>query len=175
MSRALTLALYALLALNLVAALTIRNPSEAYNPNHPNVRMFKRALTTNPADVAGKNYDFIIAGGGLAGLTLAGRLAEWSNFTVLVIEAGGDGSDVQIQEEVPGELAEQEQERAGVALMPRLRVHEGPLRRPLRLGLQNCQHDRLTQHGQKLPARQGPRRLGRDQRHVLVPWVFGRL
>ncbi|TXT07088.1 hypothetical protein VHUM_03258 [Vanrija humicola] len=64
--------------------------------------MFRRALTTNAADVAGKTYDFIIAGGGLAGLTLAGRLAEWSNITVLVIEAGGDGSDVDLQETVPG-------------------------------------------------------------------------
>lgn len=35
--------------------------------------------------------------GGVAGLALAARLSEWSNTTVLVIEAGGDGTDVQDQ------------------------------------------------------------------------------
>ncbi|WOO79069.1 Glucose oxidase [Vanrija pseudolonga] len=64
--------------------------------------LLKRSITSNVADVVGKSFDFVIVGGGLAGLTAASRLSEWSNFTVLVVEAGGDGSDVQIQEEVPG-------------------------------------------------------------------------
>ncbi len=45
----------------------------------------------------------MIAGGGVAGLALAARLSEWSNVTVLCIEAGGDGDDVADQIDIPGE------------------------------------------------------------------------
>lgn len=37
-----------------------------------------------------KNFDYIIAGGGTAGLTVANRLSEDENVEVLVIEAGED-------------------------------------------------------------------------------------
>jgi choline dehydrogenase-like flavoprotein len=67
-------------------------PRSSHNANNHHRRQFKREITNDASMVNGKTFDFIIAGGGLAGLAVAGRLSEWSNQTVLVIEAGGDGS-----------------------------------------------------------------------------------
>ncbi|KAK7062355.1 choline dehydrogenase [Favolaschia claudopus] len=62
----------------------------------------QRRSTTDPNKLSGKTFDFVIVGGGTAGLALAGRLAEWSNITVAVIEAGSDGTEYQDQITIPG-------------------------------------------------------------------------
>ncbi|TVY82022.1 Glucose oxidase [Lachnellula suecica] len=54
----------------------------------------KSSLITDPADVADKFFDYIIAGGGLTGLTAAARLSEVANISVLVIESGFYESDL---------------------------------------------------------------------------------
>jgi choline dehydrogenase len=45
-------------------------------------------LVDSPAEFAAKRYDFVIVGGGTAGLTLAARITEDPKITVGVIEAG---------------------------------------------------------------------------------------
>lgn len=50
----------------------------------------RSGVSWNALDAANRTFDYIIVGGGLTGLALAGRLVEDPLTTVLVIEAGKD-------------------------------------------------------------------------------------
>ncbi|KAJ5156593.1 hypothetical protein N7492_009396 [Penicillium capsulatum] len=54
-----------------------------------------------PRTQIAESYDFVVVGGGVAGLVLGGRLAEDTNRTVLVLESGGNGDDYRERIDTP--------------------------------------------------------------------------
>ncbi|KAJ5155310.1 GMC oxidoreductase-domain-containing protein [Penicillium capsulatum] len=65
----------------------------------PNEVDIQSHLVSDPKEVSGKEYDYIIAGGGLTGLTAAVKLTDNPKINVLVIEKGfyesNDGSIIE--------------------------------------------------------------------------------
>lgn len=65
------------------------------------LKLASRSISSNPASFASVSYDYIVVGGGTAGLALAARLSECGEYTVGVLEAGISGFGVPIID-IPG-------------------------------------------------------------------------
>ena len=75
------------------------------------------AVPACPHPKFGQNFDYVIVGGGTAGLVLANRLTEQSSVTVAVIEAGTFPEDVVgNRTQVPGYAGYFSISSAGAAL-----------------------------------------------------------
>ncbi|KAJ7207349.1 hypothetical protein C8J57DRAFT_1070989 [Mycena rebaudengoi] len=69
-----------------LALLALAASSSAF----PNLEKRISGVKTSPTGIDGQTFDYIVVGGGLAGMTVAARLAENPAMTVLIIEAGAD-------------------------------------------------------------------------------------
>ncbi|RDH36001.1 hypothetical protein BDQ94DRAFT_158153 [Aspergillus welwitschiae] len=64
------------------------SPHTTHNDFNHNINSIPHGITDDPRSIDNQTFDYIIAGGGLTGLTLAAKLVEQKKYTVLVIESG---------------------------------------------------------------------------------------
>lgn len=62
-----------------------------------------RSISSDPASFANVAYDYLVVGGGTAGLAVAARLSESGEYTVGVLEAGISGLGAPIID-IPGDF-----------------------------------------------------------------------
>ncbi|EXJ84155.1 hypothetical protein A1O3_04822 [Capronia epimyces CBS 606.96] len=91
--------LFAAAAIIAVAERALAAPGAHNGPETEAHRLSARNIVDDIAD----DYDFVIVGGGLAGLVLGARLSEDANHTVLVLEAGGNGDEFRDRIDIPGD------------------------------------------------------------------------
>lgn len=65
-----------------LAALALLSLSSLISAAPLNKKQQVYGLTTSPEDVQGKTFDYVVVGGGLAGLVVAGRLSEDEDVSV---------------------------------------------------------------------------------------------
>ncbi|KAG2012253.1 aryl-alcohol oxidase [Coprinopsis cinerea AmutBmut pab1-1] len=91
----------ALAAVASVSALSPPSQLVARGVDSQTHRYSKREFTLINQDEVLKSYDYVIVGGGLAGLVLASRLSEDKDTSVIVLEAGLSGDEVKEDIDAP--------------------------------------------------------------------------
>ena len=79
------------------------SPRNLFSRAEANSILASRSISSSPASFVTTNYDYLVVGGGTAGLALATRLSESGKYMVGVLEAGTSGLGVPIID-IPGDF-----------------------------------------------------------------------